>query len=117
MFSRGSKAPAIIALVASGLGLIFASNSTLDYAAHLDRRLHNVHCSFIPGAAAVPEAEACRAAMYSPYSALMKDQYWGGIPISLFGLGAFCFFRVSARRGARSASSRWSARRRCWCRC
>jgi uncharacterized membrane protein len=92
MFSRGSKAPAIIALGASVLGLIFASNSTLDYAAHLDRRLHNVHCSFIPGAAAVPEAEACRAAMYSPYSALLKDQYWGGIPISLFGLGAFCFF-------------------------
>ena len=54
MFSRGSKAPAAIALVASVLGLIFASNSTLDYAAHLDRRLHNVHCSFIPGAAAVP---------------------------------------------------------------
>src|SRR3954471_14891600 len=92
MFSRGSKAPAIIALGASVLGLIFASNSTLDYAAHLDRRLHNVHCSFIPGAAATPEAEACRAAMYSPYSALLKDQYWGGIPISLFGLGAFGFF-------------------------
>ena len=92
MFSRGSKAPALIALVASGLGLLFASNSTLDYAAHLDRRLHDVHCSFIPGAAATPEAEACRAAMYSPYSALLKDQYWGGIPISLFALGAFGFF-------------------------
>ena len=92
MFSRGSKVPAVIALVASLLGLIFASNSTLDYAAHLDRRLHDVHCSFIPGAPAVAEAEACRAAMYSPYSALLKDQYWGGIPISLFGLGAFCFF-------------------------
>ncbi|HVY28671.1 MAG TPA: vitamin K epoxide reductase family protein [Polyangiaceae bacterium] len=92
MFSRGSKAPAAIALIASFLGLIFASNSTLDYAAHLDRRLHDVHCSFIPGAPAVAEAEACRAAMYSPYSALLKDQYWGGVPISLFGLGAFCFF-------------------------
>jgi uncharacterized membrane protein len=96
MFSRGSKAPAVIALVASVLGLIFASSSTLDYAAHLDRRLHNVHCSFIPGAAAVSEAEACRAAMYSPYSALLKDQYWGGIPISLFALGAFCFFAAFA---------------------
>jgi uncharacterized membrane protein len=96
MFSRGSKAPAEIALVASVLGLIFASSSTLDYAAHLDRRLHNVHCSFIPGAAAVSEAEACRAAMYSPYSALLKDQYWGGIPISLFALGAFCFFAAFA---------------------
>jgi uncharacterized membrane protein len=92
MFGRGSKAPAAIALFASLLGLLFASYSTLDYASHLDRRLHDVHCSFIPGAAATGEAEACRAAMYSPYSALLKDQYWGGLPISLFALGAFCFF-------------------------
>ena len=92
MFGRGSKVPAAIALAASLLGLLFASYSTLDYAKHLDRRLHDVHCSFIPGAAATNEAEACRAAMYSPFSALLKDQYWGGIPISLFALGAFCFF-------------------------
>jgi uncharacterized membrane protein len=92
MFARGSKAPAAIALVASALGLLFASYSTLDYAQHLDRHLHDVHCSFIPGAAATNEAEACRVAMYSPYSALLKDQYWGGVPISLFALGAFCFF-------------------------
>ncbi len=92
MFARGSKAPAVVALVASALGLLFSSYSTLDYAQHLDRHLHDVHCSFIPGAAATSEAEACRAAMYSPYSALLKDQYWGGVPISLFALGAFCFF-------------------------
>jgi uncharacterized membrane protein len=92
MFARGSKVPAAIALVASALGLLFASYSTLDYAQHLDRHLHDVHCSFIPGAAATSEAEACRVAMYSPYSALLKDQYWGGVPISLFALGAFCFF-------------------------
>jgi uncharacterized membrane protein len=96
MFARGSKAPAAIALVASALGLLFASYSTLDYAQHLDRHLHDVHCSFIPGAAATSEAEACRAAMYSPYSALLKDQYWGGVPISLFALGAFCFFAAFA---------------------
>jgi uncharacterized membrane protein len=92
MFARGSKAPAAIALFASLLGLLFASYSTLDYAEHLDRRLHDVHCSFIPGAAPTDQAEACRAAMYSPYSALLKDQYWGGLPISLFALGSFCFF-------------------------
>lgn len=92
MFGRGSKIPASLALGASLLGLAFASYSTLDYARHLDRHLHDVHCSFIPGAAATGEAEACRAAMYSPYSALLKDQYWGGVPISLFALGAFCFF-------------------------
>jgi uncharacterized membrane protein len=92
MFSRGSKGPAAIALVGAALGLLFSSNSTADYAAHLDRRLHNVHCSFIPGMPATNEAEPCRVAMYSPYSALFKDQYWGGIPISLFALGAFGFF-------------------------
>jgi uncharacterized membrane protein len=86
------RAYAVITLVASVLGLVFAAYSTLDYASHLDRRLHDVHCSFIPGAAASSEAEACRAAMYSPYSALLKDAYWGGIPISLFALGAFTFF-------------------------
>lgn len=87
-----SRAPAIFGLLASCLGLSFAGYSTLDYASHLDRRLHDVHCSFIPGAPPTADAEACRAAMYSPYSALLKDAYWGGIPISLFGLGAFAFF-------------------------
>jgi uncharacterized membrane protein len=92
MLDRRSRLPAAIALIASVLGLVFASYSTLDYAAHLDRRLHDVHCSFIPGAPATSDAEACRAAMYSPYSALMREDYWGGIPISLFALGAFTFF-------------------------
>jgi len=87
-----SRAFAVIALIASLLGLLFATNSTLDYASHLDRRLHDVHCSFIPGAPATSEAEACRVAMYSPYSALFKDSFWGGIPISLFALGAFTFY-------------------------
>ena len=84
--------PAGLALLGSVLGLVFASYSTLDYAAHLDRRLHDIHCSFIPGAPPTSTAEACRAAMYSPYSALFKQTYWGGIPISLFALGAFSFF-------------------------
>jgi uncharacterized membrane protein len=87
-----SRTYAVVGLVASLLGLLFASNSTLDYASHLDRRLHDVHCSFIPGAPPTSEAEACRAAMYSPYSALFKEAYWGGIPISLFAMGAFTFF-------------------------
>ncbi len=91
-----SKLPAILALVAALLGLLFASNSTLDYAKHLDRRLHDVHCSFIPGAPATDKAEACRVAMYSPYSALFREKYWGGIPISLFALGAFAFYAAFA---------------------
>jgi uncharacterized membrane protein len=92
MSETHSKAPAATALVGSLLGLVFSYNSTVDYAAHLDRRLHDVHCSFIPGAPPTAEAEACRAAMYSPYSAIMRDSLWGGIPISIFAIGAFVFF-------------------------
>jgi uncharacterized membrane protein len=96
MLGPRSRLPALLGLVAALLGLLFASNSTLDYAKHLDRRLHDVHCSFIPGAPATSEAEACRVAMYSPYSALFKEHYWGGIPISLFALGAFAFYAAFA---------------------
>jgi uncharacterized membrane protein len=85
-----------LSLGASALGLLFASYSTFDYANHLDRGLHDVHCSFIPGAPATDAADACRAAMYSPYSALLKQDYWGGIPISLFAVGAFAFFLAFA---------------------
>lgn len=91
MLGPNSRLPAILALVGAVLGLLFASYSTMDYAEHLDRGLHDVHCSFIPGAAATSEAEACRAAMYSPYSALFRETMWGGVPISLFALGAFAF--------------------------
>ncbi len=87
-----SRLFATIALFGAVIGLVFAATSTLDYARHLDRRLHDVHCSFIPGAPPTSEAEACRTAMYSPYAALLRDQYWGGLPISLFALGAFSFF-------------------------
>ena len=72
-------------------GLVFACISTLDYASHLDRGLHDLHCSFIPGMEAGGGGEGCRTALNSPYAALFKDQLWGGVPISLFGLGCFSF--------------------------
>src|SRR5215467_8852399 len=91
-----TRVSGLVALVASLLGLLFSSYSTFDYAKHLDRRLHDIHCSIIPGAPVTDSADACRAAMYSPYSALFKEKYWGGIPISLFALGAFTFFAAFA---------------------
>lgn len=72
-------------------GLVFAGISSLDYASHLDRGLHDLHCSFIPGVEASVSAEGCRTALNSPYSALFKRAVWGGVPISLFALGCFCF--------------------------
>jgi uncharacterized membrane protein len=87
------RRPAALAALASLLGLMFAAYSSVDYAAHLDRRLHDVHCSLVPGVATgADEENPCRAAMYSAYSALFRGSYWGGIPISLFALGAFSFF-------------------------
>lgn len=89
--------PSIVALVASLLGLTFGSLSTIDYSKHLDRQVHGIHCSFIPGMPVDSGGDsACRAAMYSPYSALFRDKYWGGVPISLFAVGAFAFFTAFA---------------------
>jgi len=89
--------PSIVALVASLLGLTFGSLSTIDYSKHLDRQVHGIHCSFIPGMPVDSGGEsACRAAMYSPYAAFFRDKYWGGVPISLFAVGAFAFFAAFA---------------------
>lgn len=88
-------------------GLAFAWSSTLDYSRHLDRKVHDLSCGFVPGMAAAAGAdEGCRTALYSPYAALMRDRIWGGVPISSFALGAFSFFAafslyvLIARRGA-----------------
>jgi uncharacterized membrane protein len=82
---------ALVGVVGAVWALVFAAISTLDYASHLDRGLHDLHCSFIPGAEASEAGEGCRVALNSPYSAVLKQRYWGGIPISLFGLGCFAF--------------------------
>jgi uncharacterized membrane protein len=92
MASSNLKLPAGLAFLASALGLVFATYSSLDYAAHLDRGIHDLHCSIVPGMPPTDSAEACRAAMYSPYSAIMKTALWGGVPIALFAMGAFAFF-------------------------
>ncbi len=89
-------APALMA-VGSLAGLAFAWSSSLDYSRHLDRQVHDLRCGFVPGLAAAPGAdEGCRAAIYSPYAALMRDRLWGGLPISLFAVGAFSFYAAFA---------------------
>jgi uncharacterized membrane protein len=84
----------VLGSVASLLGLTFAVLSSVDYARHLDRHLHDVHCSLVPGlvSRADDENNPCRAAMYSAYAAVFRGELWGGIPISLFAVGAFSFF-------------------------
>lgn len=89
--------PPVLALAASLLGLALGGSSTLDYAAHLDRQMHGIHCGFVPGMSeAETAATGCRTAMFSTYSAVLRDQYWGGIPIALFAMGAFAFFGAFA---------------------
>ncbi len=92
MFGPNSRIPAAIALLGCFLGLLFSAYSSLDYAEHLDRALHDIHCSYVPGASPTAEAEACRAAMYSAYGAVFREALWGGVPVGLFSLGAFSFF-------------------------
>jgi len=84
----------ILVLVATFLGAVFAYISTADFVLHLDRQVHPLHCSLIPGAAAVEASEGaagCQAAMLSPHSSFFRARWWGGIPVSLLALGTFAF--------------------------
>jgi uncharacterized membrane protein len=106
-----AKHAAVAALLASAFAFAFAAYSTYDYAAQLDRQVHAVHCSFIPGMPASDDGEnPCKTALFSAYSALFRATYWGGVPISLFALGAFCFFAAFALYLllARSRVSKWA---------
>jgi uncharacterized membrane protein len=89
----GERRLALVAAAGAALGFVFAAYSTYDYAAQLDRQVHAVHCSFIPGLPASGDGEnPCKAALFSTYSAVLRATFWGGIPISLFAVGSFAFF-------------------------
>lgn len=83
----------IVALVGSTLGFLFAAVSTYDFVAHLDRQVHGLHCSFLPGVG-TPDASGtsgCHLTLMSPYSSVLRDSIWGGIPISLPAMAVFAF--------------------------
>lgn len=80
----------VAALVAALFGFGFASASTYDFAAHLDRQVHSLHCSFIPGLSGTESsAHGCQVTLMSPYSSIFRKSVWGGIPISLPGMAVF----------------------------
>src|SRR5512146_272213 len=81
----------VIAGAAALLGAVFAAVSTNDFISHLDRQVHSIHCSFIPGAGAEIGESGCRTVMLSPYSSLFRDALWGGIPISLLAVAVFAY--------------------------
>lgn len=82
----------IVALVGALLGFVFAGFSTYDFAQHLDRQVHSVHCSFVPGLA---EGESggsdCEVTLMSTYSSVFRSSVWGGIPVSLPAMSVFAF--------------------------
>jgi uncharacterized membrane protein len=82
----------IVLAVGAVLGLVFASVSTSDFAMHLDRQVHDVHCSFVPGLSGPDPGESgCQVTLVSPYSSVFRSAVWGGVPISLPAMGVFAF--------------------------
>lgn len=79
-------------LLASIAGFAFASVSTYDFVAHLDRQVHGIHCSFLPGLGAAESGQTgCHTTLMSPYSSVLRSSVWGGIPISLPAMSVFAF--------------------------
>lgn len=83
----------LLLVVAAAAGLFFAAFSTYDFVQHLDRQVHGIHCSFIPGIEATDAtgATGCHVTLMSPYSSVFRQDVWGGIPISLPAMSVFAF--------------------------
>ncbi len=88
---------ALLAL-ASAAGLFFTSWSTVDFVQHLDRQVHSIHCSFVPGmtAADASGASGCHVALMSPWSSVFRTELWGGLPVALPGMAVFAFLLYRA---------------------
>lgn len=86
-----TRGPLLVALAGSLLGAAFSALSTSDFVQHLDRQVHAIHCSFIPGAAKEIAESGCRTTMMSPYSSFFRETLWGGVPVSLWALAVFAF--------------------------
>ncbi len=87
-----SRAPIVLTLIAAALGLFFASFSTFDFVQHLDRQVHGIHCSFVPGLGSTEVGgTGCHVTLMSPYSSVFRDLVWGGIPVSLPAMAVFAF--------------------------
>ncbi len=81
----------IVVFVGALVGIVFAGVSTWDFVQHLDRQVHSLHCSFIPGMGHGAGESGCQVAMMSPYSSVFRTRVWGGIPISLPAMAVFAF--------------------------
>jgi uncharacterized membrane protein len=90
---------ALVALAAFALlGVIFSAVSSYDFIAHLDRQVHSITCSMVPGLGPKDTSgtSGCHAVLMSPYSSVLRELTWGGIPIALPALGVFVFLLFRA---------------------
>lgn len=89
---------AIVAALSAVAGFSFAAVSTHDFVQHLDRQVHGLHCSFLPGLdqADVSGASGCHVTLMSPYSSILRETVWGGIPIALPAMAVFAFLLALA---------------------
>lgn len=85
-----------VVAVAALLGLIFSGVSTSDFIEHLDRQVHSIHCSFIPGANKELGDNGCKTVMMSTYSSLLRTTLWGGIPIALLSVATFAYLMMKS---------------------
>lgn len=106
--SRKTLIAWVIAAIGALMGLYYSAVSTSDFIAHLDRQLHPISCSLLPGAGESmldAASEGCKVALFSPYSSFLREKYWGGIPWSLPGMGLYLFalllalWAIVTRRG------------------
>jgi len=88
---RRPKPWLVVVLAGAVVGAVFAAVSTYDFVQHLDRQVHNLHCSFIPGVSHGAGESGCQVAMMSPYSSVLRTHVWGGVPIALAALSVFAF--------------------------
>ena len=93
-----SRKVLIVLAVFALAGVVFAGVSSYDFIAHLDRQVHAITCSIVPGLGPkdTSGASGCHAVLMSPYSSVLRDLTWGGIPIALPALGVFAFLLFRA---------------------
>lgn len=87
---------AAAATLAALLGATFSAVSTSDFMQFLDRQVHSIHCSFVPGAGREIGESGCRTVMMSPYSSFFRESVWGGVPVSLWALAVFAYLAFFA---------------------
>ncbi len=91
-----SRLLALAVTAAAVVGAAFSAVSTSDFMQFLDRQVHSIHCSFIPGAGVELGESGCKTVMMSPYSSYFRESVWGGVPVSVWSLAVFAFLAYRA---------------------